>query len=227
MNNIKNILKDRNYESPESTLKVKYIVNYGSNKKDKTIKINPVLYKINSFIPKSRYKINALRKEQFNSYSNENMDFFRLDHLCESDRDNYHNKFMDNIKPINRSMNFIHFNEVANNIKYLDYLKQNYLLNQNKNINRNIYSERDLEIAKKRENYYSKTPKVIDNRNIYFINNNKQIFEKINYNIQNNNNYDLYQNNYNAINRDNPYQRELSKSNSAIIKNIQTLIYQI
>ena len=207
---INHILKDRNYESPESTLKVKYIVNYGKNKAQKRIQINPLLYKINSFIPKKKFKINVLRKEQFNSFSNENMDFFRLDHLYESDRDNYHNKFMDNIQPVNRSSNFIHFNEVAKNIKYLDYLKQNYILNQNKIINRNIYSERDLEIAKKRENYYTKKSQSLEDKIISEENNNKSISE--NDNIKNN-----YQNNINTINIDkNPYKRELPKSHSAI-----------
>ena len=39
----KHILKYTNYESPESTLKVKYIVNYGKNKAQKRIQINPLL----------------------------------------------------------------------------------------------------------------------------------------------------------------------------------------
>ena len=121
------VLKDHNSDSPESTLKVRYIANYGNSKSQKSIKLNPYLNEMN-ILPKIKYKVNDLRKEQFNSYSNENMDFFRLDHLCECDRNNYHNIFMDKIVPINRSENFQKFNELGKNIKYLDYLKENTLL---------------------------------------------------------------------------------------------------
>ena len=199
---VNNILKDRNFESPDSTLKVKYIVNYGIDKTYKKIQLNPSFFKINTYTPKKRYIVNDLRKEQFNSYSNENMDFFRLDHLSECDRDNYHNKFMDNIKPVNRSANFSHFNDISKNIKYLDYLKENYLLNQNKKINSNILSEKDLEIAKKRENYY----------------NNKSNISQNNPNENNQNNryeIDSYMN-LNKIDRyKNLYKKELLKNNSA------------
>ena len=207
--NFNSTLKDRNYESPDSTLKIKYIANYGKNRNDKTIQINPFFYKINPNNPKIRYKINDLRKEQFNSYSNENMDFFRLDHLCECDRDNYHNRFMDNIKPLNRSANFYKLNELAQNIKYLDYLKQNYLLNQNKKINSNIYSEKDIEITKRREKYYNR-PEDFEKRETEFNRYNNDV----------NNSYDLFQNNRNNFNTFNkeidPYKRELTKSNSTL-----------
>lgn len=204
--NVNSTLKDRNYESPDSTLKIKYIANYGKNKNEKRIQINPVFYKINPNNPKIRYKINDLRKEQFNSYSNENMDFFRLEHLCECDRDNYHNRFMDNIKPLNRGANFYKLNELANNIKYLDYLKQNYLLNQNKRINSNIYSEKDIEIAKRRENYYNKL-EGFENKEIDY---NR-------FNNSNNSSYDLFHYNGNTLNKErDPYKRELSKSNSSL-----------
>ena len=213
---INSILKDHNYESIDSSLKVKYVVCFGNNRSQKRIELNPSLYKINSFTPKIRYKANDLRKEQFNSYSNENMDFFRLDHLCECDRNNYHNKFMDNIAPINRSENFDKFNKIGNNIKYLDYLKQNYLLNQNKKINNNIYTEKDLEIAKKRENYYKYKWQFYSNK----INENNGYN---NYDIRGKkNSYNLYQNkniyNYNEFDRKinlQHYKRDLSKSNIA------------
>ena len=138
---VNNIIKDRNFESPDSTLKVKYIVRYGKDKTEKNVQINPVFYKLNTYTSKKRYKINDLRKEQFNSYSNENMDFFRLEHLCECDRNNYHNKIMDNINPVNRSANFAKLNNASNNIKYLDYLKQNYLLNKIKRLKKSAKKE--------------------------------------------------------------------------------------
>ena len=206
---VNSTLKDRNYESPDSTLKIKFIANYGKNRTEKRIQINPAFYKINPNSPKIRYKINDLRKEQFNSYSNENMDFFRLDHLCECDRNNYHNRFMDNIKPLNRSANFYKLNELANNIKYLDYLKQNYLLNQNKKINSKIYSEKDIEIAKRRDNYYNNSERFENKER----DNNRYINDE-------NNSYDLFQNNKNIFNmfakEKDPYKRELAKSNSSL-----------
>ena len=83
------------------------------------------------------------------------MDFFRLDHISECDRNNYHNIFMDKLKPINRSSNFQKFNEIGKNIKYLDYLKENILLNQNKKIIRNILSDKEMETYRIRKKYYT------------------------------------------------------------------------
>ena len=133
--NVRNIVKDRNKDSSDSTLKVNYIYDKNFNQE------------------KTKFRISDLRKEEFNSFSNENMDFFRLDHLSECDRNNYHNVFMDKLKPINRSANFQKFNEIGKDIKYLDYLKENYLLNQNKKIVRNILSHKEKENIKLRKNY--------------------------------------------------------------------------
>ena len=133
------IVKDHNLDSQDSTLKVKYIRNYDNKDKDyKKIKLNPLFHKKKLLLPQIKYKPNSLRKEQFDSYSNENMDFFRLDYLCECNRNNYHNKSMDEVSAINRKENFEKFNEMGKNIKYLDYIKGNYILSQNKIINNNI-----------------------------------------------------------------------------------------
>ena len=174
----RNIMKDRNSESPESSLKVNYVVNFGKDMTQRTVKLNPVLFRNNKIvIPKKKFRISESRKEEFNSYSNENMDFFRLDHISECDRNNYHNIFMDKLKPINRSSNFQKFNEIGKNIKYLDYLKENILLNQNKKIIRNILSDKEMETYKIRKKYY--TQEVEDN-----------ILPNINNNGTNNNNYE-------------------------------------
>ena len=174
----RNIMKDRNSESPESSLKVNYVVNFGKDMTQRTVKLNPVLFRNNKIvIPKKKFRISESRKEEFNSYSNENMDFFRLDHISECDRNNYHNIFMDKLKPINRSSNFQKFNEIGKNIKYLDYLKENILLNQNKKIIRNILSDKEMETYRIRKKYY--TQEVEDN-----------ILPNINNNGTNNNNYE-------------------------------------
>lgn len=152
----RNIMKDRNSDSPDSTLKVNYVVSFGKNVTQRKVKLNPVLFRNNKFnLQKNKFKISDMRKEEFNSYSNENMDFFRLDHVSECDRNNYHNIFMDKLKPINRSANFQKFNEIGKNIKYLDYLKENRLLNQNKKIIRNILSDKEVETYKIRKKYYT------------------------------------------------------------------------
>ena len=174
----RNIMKDRNSESPESSLKVNYVVNFGKDMTQRTVKLNPVLFRNNKIvIPKKKFRISESRKEEFNSYSNENMDFFRLDHISECDRNNYHNIFMDKLKPINRSSNFQKFNEIGKNIKYLDYLKENILLNQNKKIIRNILSDKEMETYRIRKKYY--TQEVENN-----------ILPNINNNGTNNNNYE-------------------------------------
>ena len=202
----RNIMKDRNLESQDSTLKVNYIVNFGKNITQRRVKLNPILFRNNKIDkPNIKFKINELRKEQFNSYSNENMDFFRLDHVCECDRNNYHNIFMDKLKPINRKENFQKFNEIGKYIKYLDYLKENRLLNQNKKILSNILSEKEKETAQIRKKYYTQDventilpdiDKSNNNINNNSLNNNDNSNDHLNDNNNNNlnnenNNYDI------------------------------------
>ena len=197
----RNIMKDHNSESIDSTLKVNYVVDFGKNYDQRNVRLNPVLFK-NSKIntPNKKFKINELRKEHYNSYSNENMDFFRLDYLCEVDRNNYHNYFMDRLKPINRKENFQKFNEIGKNIKYLDYLKENRLLNQNRKLIKNIYSDKEIETSKLRKKYY-KINKDED----------KNIFPDINNNINNNNENDRYLNN-NLNDEENDYDKNIFKN---------------
>ena len=198
----RNIMKDHNSESVDSTLKVNYVVDFGKNYNQRNVKLNPVLFK-NSKIntPNKKFKINELRKEHYNSYSNENMDFFRLDYLCEVDRNNYHNYLMDKLKPINRKENFQKFNEMRKNIKYLDYLKENRLLNQNRKLIRNIYSDKEIETEKLRKKYYSNDK-----------DKDKNIFPDISYNNMNNNNENgRYQNNNNDDEIDN-YDKNMFKN---------------
>ena len=186
----RNIMKDRNSESPESSLKVNYVVNFGKDMSQRTVKLNPVLYRNNKIIiPKKKFSVSELRKEQFNSYSNENMDFFRLDHVSECDRNNYHNVFMDKLKPINRSSNFQKFNEIGKNIKYLDYLKENILLNQNRKIIRNIVSDKEMETYRIRKKYY--TQEVENN-----------VLPNINNNVSNNNNNNEHNLNHKTLDYD-------------------------
>jgi hypothetical protein len=108
------------------------------------------------------------------------MDFFRLDYLSEVDRNNYHNFFMDNIKPINRKENFEKFNQIRKNIKYLDYLKENRLLNQNQNLIRNIYSDKEIEIANLRKKYYNNRNEENNDKLPGIINNNNDLNNNIN-----------------------------------------------
>ena len=202
----RNIMKDRNCESIDSTLKVNYIVDFGKNSTQRNVRLNPVLFK-NSKVntPNIKFKINDLRKEHYFSYSNENMDFFRLDYLCEVDRNNYHNFFMDNIKPINRKENFQKFNQIRKNIKYLDYLKENRLLNQNQNLIKNIYSDKEIEIANLRKKYYNNKNKE-----------NNNILPEIN-----NNNNDL-KNNMNQENErylNNNFNEEINNNSKDLLKN--------
>lgn len=145
-------------------------MNFGKDISQRTVKLNPVLFRNNKIvIPKKKFRISESRKEEFNSYSNENMDFFRLDHISECDRNNYHNIFMDKLKPINRSSIFQKFNEIGKNIKYLDYLKENILLNQNKKIIRNILSDKEMETYRIRKKYYTQE---VENNILPNINNN-------------------------------------------------------
>ena len=46
----RNIMKDRNSESPESSLKVNYVVNFGKDMTQRTVKLNPVLFRNNKIV---------------------------------------------------------------------------------------------------------------------------------------------------------------------------------
>ena len=64
----RNIMKDRNSESPDSTLKVNNVVNFGKSMSQRTVKLNPLLFKNNKIhLTKKSFKISQMRKEEFNS----------------------------------------------------------------------------------------------------------------------------------------------------------------
>ena len=68
----RNIMKDRNCESIDSTLKVNYIVDFGKNSTQRNVRLNPVLFKNSKVNTQNiKFKINDLRKEHYFSYSNE------------------------------------------------------------------------------------------------------------------------------------------------------------
>ena len=192
--NIKNNISYRNSDSPESTLKVKYKYKEGT----KTIEINdqnhtPKNYLFSSLNNnRSINRSNILREQHFNSYSNENMDFFRLDYLKEYDRDHYHNKYMSNLTPINRNENFDKLNANREKIRYLDSLKKNFLFKkENYTKNKKDFFKDDIYTSENiiRNNFYKK----IDNR----YDNNKNLPSNIN-NRYEKSNYD-----YNKYNSDN------------------------
>ena len=192
--NIKNNISYRNSDSPESTLKVKYKYKEGT----KTIETNqshtPKNYLFSSLNNnKSINRSNILREQHFNSYSNENMDFFRLDYLKECDRDHYHNKYMNNLTPINRNENFDKLNANREKIRYLDSLKKNFLLKKENNNKKDFFKD-NLFTSENiiKNNYYKK----IDNRYNTNNNNNKNL-------STNNNRYENSSFNYNKSNRDN------------------------
>ena len=176
--NIKNNISYRNSDSPDSTLNVKYKYKEGT----KTIELNEYYSPTKNILPKinnnkSINKSNILRQQHFNSYTNENMDFFRLDYLKECDRDHYHNKYLNNLTPINRNANFDKLNDDRKKIKYLDSLKKNFLLkkeNKKDFFKDNLYTSQNII----KNNYYKK----IDNRynNINLYNNNRYNYTKNN-----------------------------------------------
>ena len=183
----KNNISYRNSDSPESTLKVNYkykegtkIIELNKNQNPK----NPIFSSLNN--NKSINKSNILREQHFNSYSNENMDFFRLDYLKECDRNHFHNKYMNNLTPINRNENFKKIKENREKIKYLDSLKRNFLLKKENNkdfFKDNLYTSENII----KNNFFKR----IDNR---FNNNQNNLsvdidnsYENYNYNKNNNN----------------------------------------
>ena len=180
-----NNISYRNSDSPESPLNVKYKYKEGT----KTLEINKSYTPKNVFLPiinynKSVNKANILRQQHFNSYSNENMDFFRLDYLKECDRNHHHNKHLSNIIPVNRNENYDKLNEDRKKIKYIDSLKKNFLLKKEKNkkdfFKDNLFTSENII----NNNYYKKINNRYSNNTINLYNN-KQINRYINKNDDN------------------------------------------
>ena len=179
----KSIMSYHNSESPDSPLgvKYKYIKTLGEDiKNNDIIKSHTPKHNLLPMINYKKFatKDNDLRHEHFNSYSNENMDFFRLDYLKECDRNHYHNKYMNNIIPINRSENFEKLKKERKNIKFIDSLKKNFLLKKENNnkplFNENLFTSENI-IS---NNYYKK----INNNNSNNLYNNDKHFDRYNYN---------------------------------------------
>ena len=154
--NIRNNISYRNRDSSESSLFVKYKFKEGT----KTIEVNRYNTP-NNILPrieknKCINRSNKMREQHFNSYTNENMDFFRLDYLKECDRDHYHNKYLINVTPINRNENFDSYNENRKKIRYIDSLKKNGFLNRQNNyrniIEENLFTSENI----LKNNYYKK-----------------------------------------------------------------------
>ena len=200
--NVRKNLSYHNSESPESPLNVKYKYREGTKtleiNKSHTPKINilPIIKK-NNIINKS----NNLRIQQYNSYTNENMDFFRLDYLKECDRDNYHNKNLNCLTPINRNENFRKLNEEREKIKYIESIKNNFLLKKENNkkdfFKNNLYTSENI----LKDIYYKKMNKLYNNK------------------LNNNQNYDnryIYNGRYGKINNSYNYNKG---TNDKIYKN--------
>ena len=176
---IRNNISYHNSESPESTLNVKYKYKEGT----KTLELNQKhMHRYNNILPKINSKSSLLRQQHFNSYTNENMDFFRLDYLKECDRNHFHNKYMNNLTPINRNENFDKLKEAGEKIKYIDSIKNNFLLKSNK-INNNMNKDEFF-----KDNLYT-SEKMINN-NFYKKVNNKYTNESLSNNHNYNNNYE-------------------------------------
>jgi hypothetical protein len=100
-------------------------------------------------------------------------------------------------------------------IKYLDYLKQNFLLSQNKIINEKIMSNKDIEISKRRKEYYAHKMQS-NNNDINLVDKKIKNDNIIKYNYSENN---IMNNNLKTINYDHSYRKQITKSNSSLSKN--------
>ena len=135
-----------NAESPNSPLKVDYQLNPKNN--SMTINTTNEVDRLNQtpnlrinnkrHLPTIKRNVSPIRIDQFNSYSNENMDFFRLDYLSESKSHDKHNIYFDDFKPINRNENYQKINETGEKIKYIDSLKKRQITETNNKINKSL-----------------------------------------------------------------------------------------
>ena len=141
------------------------------NKNNKLLHIN----KSSSFINPSREAKNIF----YNCYTNEANDFFRLYNLQEKDRGKYHNKYLDDIKSINRNENFISYHSNRDKILLLDSIKSNYNLSQKpENYNEIIFGNNNIE--SKNENKKEEL-NLDNNNNVHILSKDKIDFLNRNY----------------------------------------------
>lgn len=88
-------------------------------------------------------KRKEFRERQLQSYTNENMDFFRLDSNKEIRGIYYHNKHYESIQPIDRSAEIKAYDNNKNMIKYIDKIKGDFSINQEQDVLDNILSKNE------------------------------------------------------------------------------------
>ena len=114
-------------------------------------------YSSNNYCPHTnRKKPNELRTHLLNSFTNENMDMFRLDCNKELNRGGYHNKYYDNMINIDRSEGFKQYEKNKNKIHLIDTLKSNYSMSQNQNYLKKIISNEEAQLISQKNLHQNK-----------------------------------------------------------------------
>lgn len=104
----------------------------------------------------NRKKPNELRTYLLNSFTNENMDMFRLNCNKDVNRSGYHNKYYDNIMGLDRSEGIKQYENNKNKIYLIDTLKSNYLMSQNQNYLKKIISNEEAQLISQKNLHQNK-----------------------------------------------------------------------
>ena len=115
--------------------------------------------------------------KNYNEYTNEHPDFFRLDGMKEG---GYRNPFLDQIIKVDRSEYFKKLNDDRKNINFIDFIKSNRKYSQEPKILRYINDDEKVELSRKRRAFQTKS-EIIDNSNKYVLteNTNKKKYNNL------------------------------------------------
>lgn len=91
-----------------------------------------------------------LKQSFLNSYTNESMDLFRLDNSKEKTT-GYHNRYLDHIKPIDRSSAIKEIEKNKEKIYLIDLLKSNRQLSQEPDVIKKIISNKESDFLDRRQ----------------------------------------------------------------------------
>ena len=115
--------------------------------------------------------------KNYNVYTNEHPDIFRLDGMKEG---GYRNPFLDEIIKVDRSEFYKKLNEDRRNLNFIDFIKSNRKYSQEPKILRYISDDEKVELCRKRRAFETKN-EIEDNSNKYILteNTNKKEYNSL------------------------------------------------
>lgn len=134
-----NLLIDNKMNKNSSSVDFPFILNYEKEAKELMRKSSD-----------KTKRISSIKHTLLHAFSNESMDLFRLDYGKEKDT-GYHNRYLDHIKPIDRSFAVKEIEKNKEKIYLIDLLKSNHQLSQEPDVIKKIISNKESDFLDRRQ----------------------------------------------------------------------------